>query len=102
MTPTPRSDGSPPSAPVDQAPPVGGSIARAPFPVVRGTISGPGNGTRQLLSQPFIVENIDDGEEVIPVVSPLKFLRFDRDSGCVVDGALHAKPSSLRSKHDPE
>lgn len=90
MTPTPRSDGSHPSAPVDQAPLVGGSIARAPFPVVRGTNPGPGNGTRQLLSQLFIVENFDDGDEVIPVVSPLKFLHFDRDSGCCVDHPVHS------------
>lgn len=61
-----------------------------PFPVSRGTEPGPGNGAHALLSQPFIVENFDDGDTVIPVVSPLKFLRFDRDSGCVVDHPVHA------------
>ena len=63
-----------------------------PFPVVRGKQSGPGNGTRLLLSQPFIVEMFTDGECTIPVASALKLLRFDRDSGCCVDHPVHSKP----------
>ncbi|MGV7119593.1 hypothetical protein [Sphingopyxis sp. 550A] len=41
-----------------------------PFPVVRGKQSSPGNGTRLLLSQPFIVEDISDDEGPLLVVSP--------------------------------
>ncbi|PQM29422.1 hypothetical protein CVO77_00340 [Sphingopyxis lindanitolerans] len=56
---------------------------------MRGNQSGPGNGTHLLLSQPFIVEDWSDDEGPLMVVSPLKYLRFDRESGCVVDHPVH-------------
>ena len=34
---------------------------------------GPGNGTARILRGPFIVEDFDDGECVIPVLSELQF-----------------------------
>ncbi|MGV1682949.1 hypothetical protein [Sphingopyxis sp. NJF-3] len=66
------------------------------FPVVQGNQPGPGNGTHILLSQPFIAEDLSDEEGPIFVASPLKYLRFDRDSGCVVDHPVHSKPPSRR------
>ncbi|WP_260581150.1 hypothetical protein [Sphingopyxis sp. PET50] len=73
---------------------------KPPFPVVRGKQPGPGNGTRLLLSQPFIVEDLSDDEGPIFVASPLKYLRFDRDSGCCVDHPVHSKPNSLGGQYD--
>jgi len=78
---------SPGDVPADHTPPHGQS--GQPFSV---------GATHGLLSQPFIVDYLSDDEGQIFVATPLKYLRFDRDSGCVVDGALHSKPSSLGAR----
>lgn len=44
---------------------------------------------------PVLVTQISDHAAL---VQRLRFLRFDRDSGCVVDAPLHAKPSRHGAK----
>lgn len=34
------------------------------------------------------------------VVTPLQFLRFDRDSGCVLDAPVHSKPTATKGRQD--
>lgn len=56
--------------------------------------------TSRLLSQPFIVDDLSGDEGPIFVATPLKFLRFDRDSGCCVDSPVHSKPNATKGRHD--
>lgn len=72
MTPTPRSDGSHPSAPVDQAPLVGGSIAVACARELKAACMATSGGVG------------------VTVVETFQFLHFDRDSGCCVDHPVHS------------
>lgn len=43
-----------------------------------------------------MVEDVSEAGSPLFVAMPLKFLRFDRDSGRCVDHALHSKPNSER------
>jgi hypothetical protein len=72
----------------------------SPSSVSRGIGPGPGNATSLLLGHPFIVEDLSDDEGPIFVASPLKYLRFDRDSGCVVSAPVHSKPNSRKGRHN--
>lgn len=55
----------------------------------------------KLLSQPCLIEDLSDDDGPIFVATPLKYLRFDRDSGCCVDAPVHSRPNSRSSQRDP-
>lgn len=77
----------PASAPADQSPPVGRGIGLLLPAIMAGGA---------LVSR---VEWSDAGDFDL-VVTPLKFLRFDRDSGCCVDAPVHSKPNATKGRHD--
>lgn len=85
--PTPRSDGSHPSAPVDQAPLVGGSIAAR---------------IARALNEPVRVFEIDEDEGAALVVERLHFHPIYRAPHGVMVRRLHATLNSEVRPHDPE
>ena len=87
MTPTPRSDGSQPSAPVDHVPPVDGSIA------VR---------IARALKEPVRVFEIDEDEGSALVVERLHFHPIYRAQHGVMVRLLHATLNSEVCPNDPE
>lgn len=54
------------------------------------------SATARLLKQPFMVDDISDDDGPLFVAVPLRYLRFDRDSGTCTDAPIHAAPSRVR------
>lgn len=63
-------------------------------PASSPTAGGGKSALQRLREQPFMVDDVSEDDEPLFVAIPLKFLGFDRDSGCVVDHPVHSHGGS--------